>query len=58
MSQPLVKIGTENDEYPPLIIEHPEFYVHTFSPEERAQWREATDEEYQRYVDYYNQHEQ
>lgn len=53
MSKPLVKIGTENDGYPPLILEFPEFY--SFDLGERETWREATDEEYQRYVDYYNQ---
>lgn len=54
MSGPLVKIGTENDAEPPLIIERPDRFP--FEPGERAEYREATDEEYQRYVDHYNRY--
>lgn len=49
---PLVHIDTVNDEYPPLIIERPDGYP--WGPGEREQWREATDEEYERYVTHYN----
>lgn len=50
--KPLVQIGTENDDDPPLIIENPGRY--TFEEGERELFREATDEEYQRYVDFHN----
>lgn len=52
VSLPLVKIGTQNDSEPPLIIEHPDHFP--FEPGEREQYRVATDEEYRRYVDHYN----
>jgi len=48
---PLVKINTA-DEDVPVIIEHPEGYP--FTEGEREEWREATDEEYGRYVTYWN----
>lgn len=50
--KPLVQIGTENDEGPPLIIEQPSTYP--WGPGEREQYREATDAEYQRYLDAYS----
>lgn len=50
--KPLVQIGTENDEGPPLIIERPSTYP--WGPGEREQYREATDAEYQRYLDAYS----
>lgn len=50
--KPLVQIGTENDDAPPLIIDSPGHYP--FQAGERELFREATDEEYQRYVDFYN----
>lgn len=49
--KPLVQIGTENDEGSPLIIERPSTYP--WGPGEREQYREATDAEYQRYLDAY-----
>lgn len=56
MDKPLVKIGTENDDQPPLIIHRASIYP--FVPGERARdWREATDAEYQRYIDFYNEHD-
>lgn len=51
-NRPLVKIGTENDDDPPLIIEHPDRFP--FAEGEREEYRPATDEEYRRYQDYYN----
>ena len=50
--RPLVKIGTEADSGPPLIIEFPDRFP--FEDGERDEYRDATDEEYQRYADYYN----
>lgn len=50
---PLVKVGTENDDQPPLIIEHPDSYP--FKPGERDDYREATADEYERYRAHFNQ---
>lgn len=50
---PLVKIGTEDDSQPPLIIEHPDTYP--FEPGERDDYREATADEYERYRAHFNQ---
>lgn len=53
VTPPLVKIGTENDSEPPLIIEHPNTFP--FNDGERDEYRMATKAEYQRYVNHYNQ---
>ena len=54
---PLVKIGTENDEYPPLIIEDP--CCHPFGPDfdDRSDFRTATEDEYRRYTEHYAKEE-
>lgn len=48
---PLVKIDTAADPVP-LIIERVDTYE--FQPGERSEYREATDDEYGRWLDYYN----
>lgn len=52
-SKPVVKIGTENDDAPPLIIEDPDLFFAS-NDEVRSDYREATAGEYQRYRDHYN----
>lgn len=53
MNIPLTPISPDyEDDGVPVIIEHPESYP--WGPDERAQWREATEDEYQRYLEYYS----
>jgi hypothetical protein len=53
-SAPLVLISTANDEVP-VIIEWPEHYP--FYEGERELWREASEDEYDRYYQHYMRQE-